>query len=171
MFAECLGYFLFHKKSSDSIHQKLNTCKNTSSLLLSPSPVPLCKLQNLSGRNGLLRVDSYTLSGSLIPPLFLFFALYHCRAHDTKKRFSHLSVTCYLSLEFCVFPWCLIEFQNIKKTPETRCFQGISFLCNIRLNYLFENCGARRAAFKPYFFLSFILESRVRYPAFFKAGR
>ena len=37
-------------------------------------------------------------------------------------------------------------------------------------NYLFENCGARRAAFKPYFFLSFILESRVKKPAFLRAA-
>ena len=34
-----------------------------------------------------------------------------------------------------------------------------------------ENCGARRAAFKPYFFLSFILGSRVRKPAAFSVAR
>ena len=33
------------------------------------------------------------------------------------------------------------------------------------------NCGARRAAFKPYFFLSFILGSRVRKPAAFSVAR
>lgn len=38
-------------------------------------------------------------------------------------------------------------------------------------NYLFENCGARRAALRPYFFLSFIRGSRVRNPAFLRAGR
>ena len=38
-------------------------------------------------------------------------------------------------------------------------------------NYLFENCGARRAAFKPYFFLSFIRGSLVKKPAFFNTGR
>ncbi len=38
-------------------------------------------------------------------------------------------------------------------------------------NYLFENCGARLAALRPYFFLSFILGSRVRKPAFLRAGR
>ena len=32
--------------------------------------------------------------------------------------------------------------------------------------YLFENCGARRAALSPYFFLSFIRGSRVRNPDF-----
>ena len=34
-----------------------------------------------------------------------------------------------------------------------------------------ENCDARRAAFKPYFFLSFILGSRVRKPAAFSVAR
>ena len=37
-------------------------------------------------------------------------------------------------------------------------------------NYLFENWGARRAAFKPYFFLSFILGSLVKKPAAFNAA-
>lgn len=38
-------------------------------------------------------------------------------------------------------------------------------------DYLFENCGARRAFFKPYFFLSLLLGSRVKNPSFFSAGR
>lgn len=37
-------------------------------------------------------------------------------------------------------------------------------------NYLFENCGARRAFLRPYFFLSFIRESRVRNPALLRIG-
>ena len=37
--------------------------------------------------------------------------------------------------------------------------------------YLFENCGARRAALRPYFLRSFIRGSRVKYPAFFNNGR
>ena len=37
-------------------------------------------------------------------------------------------------------------------------------------NYLFENCGALLAALRPYFFLSFILGSRVRKPAFLRTG-
>ena len=36
-------------------------------------------------------------------------------------------------------------------------------------NYLFENWGALLAAFNPYFFLSFILASLVKNPAFFKS--
>ena len=43
--------------------------------------------------------------------------------------------------------------------------------CSIREYYLFENCGARRAAFKPYFFLSFILGSLVKKPFFLSTGR
>ena len=39
-----------------------------------------------------------------------------------------------------------------------------------RACYLLENCGARRAALRPYFFLSFILGSRVRKPAAFRSG-
>jgi hypothetical protein len=38
-------------------------------------------------------------------------------------------------------------------------------------DYLFENCGARRAFFKPYFFLSLDLGSLVRKPAAFNVGR
>ena len=30
---------------------------------------------------------------------------------------------------------CPIEFQNIRKSPETLGFRGMPFLCNIRLNY------------------------------------
>ena len=37
--------------------------------------------------------------------------------------------------------------------------------------YLLENWGARRAPLRPYFFLSFILGSLVRKPAFLSSGR
>ena len=63
------------------------------------------------------------------------------------------------------------HLYNIKKSPKTRCFRGNLLFFDIRLNYLFENCGARRAAFKPYFFLSFIRGSLVKKPAFFNNGR
>ena len=39
-----------------------------------------------------------------------------------------------------------------------------------KTNYLLENWGARRAALRPYFFLSFILGSRVRRPALLSMG-
>ena len=42
--------------------------------------------------------------------------------------------------------------------------------CSNREDYLFENCGARRAALRPYFFLSFIRGSLVRYPADLRTG-
>ena len=49
--------------------------------------------------------------------------------------------------------------------------QGFFSHTAIRSNpYLFENCGARRAAFKPYFLRSFIRGSLVRKPADFKTG-
>ena len=51
-----------------------------------------------------------------------------------------------------------------KKIPP----QSGGILCS---DYLLENCGARLAAFKPYFFLSFIRGSLVKKPAFFNAGR
>ena len=62
------------------------------------------------------------------------------------------------------------HLYNIKKSPKTRCFRGNLLFFDIRLNYLFENCGARRAALRPYFLRSFILGSRVRNPAFFRIG-
>src|ERR1019366_9576364 len=37
--------------------------------------------------------------------------------------------------------------------------------------YRFEYCGALRAFLRPYFLVSFLRESRVRRPAFFRAGR
>ena len=83
-------------------------------------------------------------------------------AQDHISFVTYLLLTCYLPLKFCVILYCLIGNSEYKKTPETRCFRGISLFCNILLNYLLLNCGARRAAFKPYFFLSFILGSRVR---------
>ena len=39
-----------------------------------------------------------------------------------------------------------------------------------RENYLFENCGALRAALRPYFLRSFILGSLVRNPAALRTG-
>nr|DAY71985.1 MAG TPA: hypothetical protein [Caudoviricetes sp.] len=60
--------------------------------------------------------------------------------------------------------------SNVKKTPKTLCFRGLLFFSDIRLNYLFENCGARRAALRPYFLRSFIRGSRVKNPAFLRTG-
>ena len=55
-----------------------------------------------------------------------------------------------------------------KKLQENK-FSG-AFCMRLLANYLFENCGALRAALRPYFFLSFIRGSLVRYPAFLSAG-
>lgn len=57
-----------------------------------------------------------------------------------------------------------------QQNPDGRSRPGIG--CKNRKNtQRLENCGARRAAFKPYFFLSFILGSRVRKPAAFSVAR
>ena len=47
----------------------------------------------------------------------------------------------------------------------------IRFCCKIPISQRLENCGARRAAFRPYFLRSFIRGSRVRKPAFFRMAR
>ena len=62
------------------------------------------------------------------------------------------------------------HLYNIKKSPKTRCFRGNLLFFDIRLNYLFENCGARRAALRPYFLRSFIRGSRVKNPADLRTG-
>ena len=62
------------------------------------------------------------------------------------------------------------NYRNIKKSPKTRCFRGKLFFSDIRLNYRLLNCGARRAALRPYFLRSFIRGSRVRNPAALRAG-
>ena len=69
--------------------------------------------------------------------LFLSRVLHITRCHNIKKTPGHKS-------------WGIIYFESFCDVP------------NCISNYLFENCGARRAAFKPYFFLSFILGSLVR---------
>lgn len=56
-------------------------------------------------------------------------------------------------------------------SPRLRGLAAFLFASRMRKNYLLENCGARRAFFKPYFFLSLLLGSRVRKPSFLSAGR
>ena len=57
-----------------------------------------------------------------------------------------------------------------QQNPDGRSRPGIGCK-NRKKTQRLENCGARRAAFKPYFFLSFILGSRVRKPAAFSVAR
>ena len=54
------------------------------------------------------------------------------------------------------------------KNPEDMLFGVCCSEWVIIDDYLLLNCGARLAAFKPYFFLSFILGSRVRKPSFLR---
>ena len=48
---------------------------------------------------------------------------------------------------------------------------SIRFCCKIQISQRLLNCGARRAALRPYFLRSFIRGSRVRKPAFFRTAR
>lgn len=56
-----------------------------------------------------------------------------------------------------------VKYKTLTKNPRKHKTFG-DFECSLKLlqNYLLLNCGARRAAFSPYFFLSFILGSRVK---------
>lgn len=81
-----------------------------------------------------------------------------------NKRFNRTSYLYYTHFLLNIY-WHFI--QKTDKIPKTYMFWGLKYaICHLLLN-----CGARRAAFKPYFFLSFIRGSRVKYPALFKAGR
>ena len=67
-----------------------------------------------------------------------------------------------------LFGFFLFHFITLKQNPESFCNRDFE---NIVKTYLLENWLARRAALRPYFFLSFILGSRVRKPAFLRVGR
>ena len=55
-----------------------------------------------------------------------------------------------------------------KENPETE----VSGFCTaLKQNQRLLNCGARRAALRPYFLRSFMRGSRVSRPAFLRAGR
>ena len=60
------------------------------------------------------------------------------------------------------------KISGHEKTLKPLRFQG--FLMISTRDQRLLNCGARRAALRPYFFLSFILGSLVRKPAAFRAG-
>ena len=63
---------------------------------------------------------------------------------------------------------------NIKNPISHKCGWGfhisVAWLVAFREDYLFENCGALRAALRPYFLRSFIRGSRVKYPADLRVG-
>ena len=58
----------------------------------------------------------------------------------------------------CSKPFATKLRQRAKRNPRNLVFLGFV----VDNNYLFENCGARRAALRPYFLRSFIRGSRVR---------
>ena len=58
-----------------------------------------------------------------------------------------------------------------KKALGMQALQGFVYAyCSQITAYLFENCGALRAALRPYFLRSFIRGSRVKNPAFLSTG-
>lgn len=66
-----------------------------------------------------------------------------------------------------LFGFFLFHFITLKQNPESFCNRDFE---NIVKTYLLENWLARRAALRPYFFLSFILESLVKKPSAFKGA-
>ena len=86
----------------------------------------------------------------------------HPRSADLPAR-NHLGLRPRSFLAF-------LYFSVKKKACECK-HSGFFFAEKCKSAYLLENCGARRAFFKPYFFLSFIRGSRVKKPSFFSAGR
>ena len=77
-------------------------------------------------------------------------------------RFAHVALARYKTKDKKM----LREEQTLPEHIFCLCFATLV----VRADYLLLNCGARRAAFKPYFFLSFILGSLVRKPAFLSVG-
>ena len=63
------------------------------------------------------------------------------------------------------------EHRAHKKALGMQALQGFVYAyCSQITAYLFENCGALRAALRPYFLRSFIRGSRVKNPAFLRTG-
>ena len=63
----------------------------------------------------------------------------------------------------------ILEFEATKAAHGKT--DGINFYQYVQSFKPTENCGARRAFFKPYFLRSFMRGSRVRKPAFFRTER
>ena len=85
------------------------------------------------------------------------------QSRQNNKRFNRTSYLYYTHFQLNIY-WHFI--QKTDKIPKTHMFWGLKYsTC-----HLFENCGARLAAFKPYFFLSFIRGSLVKKPAFLRTG-
>ena len=70
-------------------------------------------------------------------------------------------------------PSKIIQIAIIQENARNFSFLAFSirFCCKISISQRLLNCGARRAAFRPYFLRSFIRGSRVRKPAFFRMAR
>ena len=70
-------------------------------------------------------------------------------------------------------PSKIIQIAIIQENARNFSFLAFSirFCCKISISQRLLNCGARRAALRPYFLRSFIRGSRVRKPAFFRMAR
>ena len=86
--------------------------------------------------------------------------------HESHKRAGHFQAAFWNADSCNPDP---SEDIGHEKTPEMLIFRG--FCMFVGLDQRLLNCGARRAALRPYFFLSFIRGSRVRKPAFFRGLR
>ena len=99
--------------------------------------------------------------------------LEECSQKTIPKTMRHIS--CGISLFLLLLYWYLLaksrnfqrkeQTKNDKKKPRGIKLRGLNIF-----HYLFENCGARLAFFRPYFFLSFIRGSLVKKPLVFKVG-
>jgi len=65
------------------------------------------------------------------------------------------------------------QMNLYSKAPENTDFPGLLTCFDVACTaiYLLLNCGARRAALRPYFLRSFMRGSRVRKPAAFSGAR
>ena len=76
----------------------------------------------------------------------------------------------FLSLNFHPVFCRFTTFQGAKEKPQKRDVSEVYLHFHILYDYLLLNCGARRAALRPYFLRSFIRGSRVRNPAALRTG-
>ena len=99
------------------------------------------------------------------------------RVPHTEYVFSYLLVNCTSDQQDALWHLAASSYEPVASSPQ---FYGIRKdspktwrvpHTEYVFSYLLENCGARRAAFNPYFFLSFMRESLVKKPDFFKIGR
>ena len=106
----------------------------------------------------------------------------HCglpRSAERRQIFS--AVSCYFAIPAklrdlrregrCYFLFSSLFAADLRQSKKKEARNRCGFGLLEKAIYLLENCGARRAAFRPYFLRSFMRGSRVRKPAFLRMGR